>query len=140
MFIARKNIAARVLNFPKKIFNDFREIIHTEKMKYCEYLSPRVEKARLIREIKTQKRIYADSVPDFERVVGLLEWIVDKNTADALLAAELLRDIARAEARFRAKSGNPANFIPGYHREKIIKTILDEGDSAEETIERLLKR
>jgi hypothetical protein len=120
MFIARKNIAARFLGFPKKIFNDLREIMHTEKMKYCEYLNLQVEKARLIRTIKDPERVYTDSVPDFERVVGALEWIVNKNTPDALLAAELLRDIINRDAQVRAKYGSMANFMRDeYHKEII---------------------
>ncbi|MDR1114135.1 MAG: hypothetical protein LBL50_03490 [Candidatus Margulisbacteria bacterium] len=139
MFIARKNIAARFFSFPRRIFNDLRGIIYTEKIKYCEYLSLRVEKARLIREIKDSERHYADSVPDFERVVGALEWIVNKNTAEALLAAELLRDIARYEMQFRTRGENPTDFMLNFYRKEIIKKILDEGAFAEEKINRLLK-
>ncbi|GBR76012.1 hypothetical protein NO2_0629 [Candidatus Termititenax persephonae] len=140
MFIARKNVAARFLGFPKKIFNDFREFVYAEKIKYCEHLSPRVEKARLIREIKDPERLCTDNVPDFDRVVGTLEWIVNTNTADTLLAAELLRDIARHETRFKARYGSLAGFMLDHCRREIIKTILYEGASAEEMIERLLRK
>jgi hypothetical protein len=140
MFIARKNIATRIFGFPNKIINDLRQIIHTEKMNYCEYMSLRVEKAKLIRAIKDPERLYTEEMIDFERVVDVLEWIVNENTVDAPLAAELLRNIAEREKQFRVKYGDWADFWRDSYRKEIIKEILVDGKLAEEAIERLLEK
>jgi hypothetical protein len=137
MFIARKNIAARLWSFPRRIINNVRDFLYAEKIKYCEdILRPRVEKANLIRECVSLSPF---SAAVFNKVAGALEWNVANSTPCALLAANILRDIAQREAQFRAEHGSLTNFMLDDYRERIIKEILTEGDFAEEKIRRLLK-
>jgi hypothetical protein len=137
MFIARKNIAARLWSFPRRIINNVRDFLYAEKINYCEsVLRPRVEKAKLVRECVSLSPL---SVMVFSKVAGALEWNVANSTPYTPLAAEILRDIAQLETQFRAEHGSRANFMLDKYRERIIKEILAEGDFAEEKIRRLLK-
>ncbi|MDR1453584.1 MAG: hypothetical protein LBJ25_06405, partial [Candidatus Margulisbacteria bacterium] len=65
---------------------------------------------------------------------------VYNNTADAPLAAEILRDIARREAQFQEEHHDrAASMLSGYQK-KIIKEILLAGYRAEERIKQLSNR
>jgi hypothetical protein len=138
MFIARKNIATGLWGFPGRALASVRDFIYGEKKEYCErVLRPQIEKARLIRESGDPDRL--DIAANFGAIVSGLELAVYRNMADAPLAAEILRDIAEQETRFRIRYGRRANFMRSSYQEEIIRGLLAAGDHAAEKSERLLK-